>query len=942
MDESAETKTGQRRPAPLSLGSADTQDSDGSPEGGARDVADRYGRYVVLSCLGAGGMGEVFAAWDPELDRRVALKRLKVDDGREGHRARLIREAQAMARLRHPNVVAVHDVGSREGEVFIAMEFVDGQTLRQWAKDEHGWQEIVDVYVQAARGLAAAHAEGLVHRDFKPDNAMVDREGRVQVLDFGLVAAVGDVSEERRPQPDDDPLVTPLTATGTLMGTPAYMAPEAFEGGTVDARSDQFALCVGLFEALHGHRPFAGSSFAVLHQRVTGGKIERASDRVMPPWLEQVVRRGLSTEPGDRFASMDELIAALVQDPGRARRRKVIASMGALTIAAAVGAAWWIEGAPQRRCADADAPVAEVWNDARRAELATAFQVTELPFAADNWAAAEAVLFRRATALGAAYREACRATHVERIQSEAALDQRRLCLDGQRRRLDALLDVLTDADEAVVSNAVSAVETFDDPGRCTTERAILGSVEGDSKSEAVDALRKGIDRADALRLAGKHGEAHDAAQTVVPKAREVGDPHLLAMALAVAARCAREDQKLDIAETLVHEAYVLARELDADGPLFEALLQRFDIAQQRDRHEEGLRILDVIRADARRAGRTDLEPGLDGREGLAQHGLGKYVKAIEAYERALEGYEQRGRGQSVAALNTRANLAATLIARGETDRSIEIQEGVVAAYSERFGDGHPLVAAGLLNLGSFINAKQPERALSLVRKAVAIREAAYGFDHPLTGEARERLASVLLRIGKAEEAEVFYRDAVERMTEAYGEDSQRVSLALNNLAGALWYQNEIDEAIVALERSLEIKLDGLPADHPDLQLTQANVGLMHTGAGNADRALGHWEAVLSRAMAANDGPKSARARTFIAYNLARKGERARAREVLDQIGGPESIPSQAKPIWYATLAVLEEDPERAAELANDAIARIDPREGWLRDQLETMGIAASE
>ena len=380
VDESADTKTGQRRAAPLSLGNAETQDSDGSPVGAARDVADRYGRYVVLSRLGAGGMGEVFAAWDPELDRRVALKRLQVDDGREAHRARLIREAQAMARLRHPNVVAVHDVGSRKGEVFIAMEFVDGQTLRQWTKDEHTWQQTVDVYVQAARGLAAAHAEGLVHRDFKPDNAMVDREGRVQVLDFGLVAAVGDVSEERRPRPDeDDPLTTPLTATGTLMGTPAYMAPEAFEGGTVDARSDQFALCVGLFEALHGHRPFAGASFAVLYQRVTGGKLEPESDRMVPPWLKQVVRRGLSTDPDDRFASMDDLIAALGQDPGRTRRRRVVMSMGALVVTSAVGAAWWVSGAPERRCADADAPVSEVWNDARRADLAAAFVATGLP-----------------------------------------------------------------------------------------------------------------------------------------------------------------------------------------------------------------------------------------------------------------------------------------------------------------------------------------------------------------------------------------------------------------------------------------------------------------------------------------------------------------------------------------------------------------------------------
>jgi len=944
VDESAdETKTGQRRAAPVSIGSADTQDSERSVLAPARDVADRYGRYVVLSRLGAGGMGEVFAAWDPELDRRVALKRLKFDAEREGHRARLLREAQAMARLRHPNVVAVHDVGSREGEVFIAMEFVDGRTLRQWTAQARTWQEVVDAYAQAARGLAAAHAEGLVHRDFKPDNAMVDAGGRVQVLDFGLVAAVGELSAERRPSPDEeDPLASPLTATGTLMGTPAYMAPEAFEGGTVDARSDQFALCVALFEALHGHRPFAGSSFAALHQRVSEGKVEPESERVIPAWLKAVVRRGLSSAPVERYASMDDLVAALERDPGRARRRRVVASMGALTVASAVGAAWWIAGAPERRCADAAAPVAEVWNKARQGKLAAAFASTKLPFAAGNWGAAQDVLDLRTQALESAYVEACRATHVERIQSEAALDQRRLCLDRQRHRLDALLLVLEEPDEAVVSNAVSAVETFDDPSGCTAERAILGTADGGAQSEAVEALRKDLDRADALRLAGKSAEAYDAAQTVVSMAREAGDRHMLGMVLGVSARLAREAQKLEIAEPLAHEALVLARELDADGPLFEALLQRYDIAQQKDRHEAALEILDIVRADARRAGRTDLEPGLDAREGLARHGLGQYAKAAAAYERALEGFRQRGREHSVAAINTQGNLATSLTALGERDRGIAIQEEIVAAYTERFGAEHPLVASSSLNLGSFINVKQPDRALELTRKAVAIRENAYGFDHPLTVEARERLASVLLRLGQAKEAEVLYQDAVKQMIEAYGEKSQRVSLALNNLAGALWFQSKVDEAIVALERSLAIKLDGLPADHPDLRLTRGNLGLMHTAAGNAEQALSHWEVVLAGALAGNDAEEAARARAFIAYNLAYEGDRARARQVLDESGGPDGVPKRAQSVSYAALAVLEEDPQRAAALAGKAVERSAQREPWLVAQLEAKGIAVPQ
>ncbi|HYO70315.1 MAG TPA: serine/threonine-protein kinase [Archangium sp.] len=208
------------------------------------------GRYMVLEKLGAGGMGVVYAAYDPELDRKLALKLLHPGSDpveKSGGQARLMREAQAMARLAHPNVISLFDVGVWSGRVFIAMELVEGPSLRDWLKQaSHSWREVVEVFIAAGRGLAAAHAAGLVHRDFKPDNVLLGREGRVRVLDFGL-ARPASATEESLAMPAElplsergsSPLDTPLTRVGLVIGTPAYMAPELYSGGVFDARSDQ-------------------------------------------------------------------------------------------------------------------------------------------------------------------------------------------------------------------------------------------------------------------------------------------------------------------------------------------------------------------------------------------------------------------------------------------------------------------------------------------------------------------------------------------------------------------------------------------------------------------------------------------------------------------------------------------------------------------------------
>jgi len=255
------------------------------------------GRFTVQAVLGRGGMGVVLAAHDPRLDRRVALK--LVDDARSD----ALGEARALARLSHPHIVGVYEVGEVDGVPFIAMELVEGRTLRAWlqADDAPDRRARLEAFLAIARGLHAAHEAGIVHRDFKPDNVLVGRDERPRVVDFGLSRRSGDAE-----------------ASGRLSGTPAYMAPEQWVGRPADARSDQFAFCVALYEALYDRRPFPGDTLVALMERVTEGEPAEvpaaARDDVR---LHAAILRGLRRDPAARWPSMAELVRELEAALGR-------------------------------------------------------------------------------------------------------------------------------------------------------------------------------------------------------------------------------------------------------------------------------------------------------------------------------------------------------------------------------------------------------------------------------------------------------------------------------------------------------------------------------------------------------------------------------------------------------------------------------------------------
>jgi serine/threonine protein kinase len=298
-----------------------------TPADPARDVvtpADAQrrigGGYVLGALIGQGGMGAVYEGHHETLERRVAIKLLRADMADEQMRhvytERLLREARLLASLSHPHIVTIYDVGVwREDQIFLAMELIQGDTLRGWLiQQPRTWHEILHVYLQAARGLEAAHERGIIHRDVKPENMLIGHDGRVRVSDFGLARARGVAVEEALAASHASSTPDHITRTGDIMGTPAYMAPEQHLGAEVDAPADQFALCVALWEALCGERPFAGSTRQALSMEVCAGRLQAAPQHVEAPRaLLDVLRRGLQSSPAQRWGSMGELIDALEQ-----------------------------------------------------------------------------------------------------------------------------------------------------------------------------------------------------------------------------------------------------------------------------------------------------------------------------------------------------------------------------------------------------------------------------------------------------------------------------------------------------------------------------------------------------------------------------------------------------------------------------------------------------
>jgi tetratricopeptide (TPR) repeat protein/predicted Ser/Thr protein kinase len=768
------------------------------------------GRYTVLELAGRGGMGEVYAAYDAELDRKIAFKVLRQHgrqtDGRD--RERLLREARALAKLSHPNVVAVHDLGTFEGRVFVAMEFVDGVTLKDWLSEHPRTRdEILDVFVAAARGLAAAHAAGLVHRDFKPGNVMIARDGAVRVLDFGLArhldetnAAMGTASVAGELHPTALPAkttTTTLTATGELLGTPRYMAPEQMRVEPTDARTDQFSFCVALYEALYGEPPFAGATLKLLMPEVLAGRVRPPPQRSsVPPWLRRILLRGLSVSPDARWRSMTDLAAKLVNAPARARRRWVIAA-GGLALAGLV-AGTLTRSTPHAAslCRGGPARLAGVWEPVgdrarpRRETVRRRFLASGAPMAQVAWERTSRLLDRYAADWLALYANTCEATHMRGVQSARDLDLRMGCLDERRLGLAALTDVLVAADSNVVAKAVSAASALPLLERCA-DVVQLGAPVAPPRDRAtgarVDDVRKRAAAAKALDDTGRHDDALKRIKVLIEEARTMGYPPLLAELLT--SRTAFQNganYKPEVA-AIGEEAVMVAVASGRDALAARAASELVAIfGYYQARPAEGWRWSRMARALFDRAGSKDAfeyakllhneaiveflenrpRSALDrlnesvalmkkalGPEhpqvalnlddiAMAWHQLGNDAEALSISSEALRILSKAYGSATTEICLTQANRGEYMVGLHRADESLPVLEDATRCWESQVGPEHPFVAYPLTAWGRALLEKrtpQPAEAARILERALRIREAREP-DKTLIAETRDALA----------------------------------------------------------------------------------------------------------------------------------------------------------------------------------------------------------
>ncbi|MEM7157962.1 MAG: tetratricopeptide repeat protein [Myxococcota bacterium] len=866
-------------------------------------LAERLGRYVLLERLGAGAMGEVFAAYDPELDRKVALKILR-PDLRRGQslstgQARLLREAQTAASLTHPNVVTIYDVGSMESQVFIAMELVDGTDLRQWQRTAHPWTEVVEVYLQAGQGLAAAHDAELLHRDFKPDNALLGHDGTVRVLDFGLAKSTNEDSfDESSPSLSMRMTSEELTLTGTVLGTPAYMSPEQLLGQRLDARTDQFSYCVSLWEALHGTRPFIADSFEALRVAILKGEIEPPSmGRHVPAWLDRLLRRGLSVEPDRRHPSMRALLEQLRRGSGRRRRRMTVGALGAGFVAVA-GLAYQggrAEQAPSTAattepCRDAQAHVERVWSDERKAEIERGFAGTDAPFATTSWASVASAVDGYAERWQQGYQQACEATRVHETQSEELLDKRMACLDRRLGELDSLLTLFTTADSSLVSRAPRAAAGLPGVDACadtgTLDRQQPPPDDPDLRV-AIQSARDRLSRARALALAARFKEAAAVADEVVTVSTDLGHAPLHANALLQQGDYIDRLGDPKRAAEVLREALVTAEVAGDDRAAASAWallvyiegVELGDAAQGRFMARYGEAKAERLSPD------TDLRLSFLTNRGMMEYAAGDLDAANEHVRTAIALVEAE-RGPDSLSLTTLLDLQGSIHrVRGEREQSEASFRRALQLAETKLGPKHPAVANSHGNLAAlYYSATRYDEALEHGQRALELFEA-LKTDSPFVAHALNNLANVHVARGDFEQALQMHERALALRETIFGRESPDVGMSLDGIGGALLAMGKASEALERHQQALEIRRKVHGDDNPVLYYS-------HHGMGEALLALGRAEEALEpleRALSLRDTPEPAdplelgEAELALARALvATKGDRARARTLIDR------------------------------------------------------------
>ncbi len=775
----------------------DAEEPPGESEQQKFAAGTKVGRYLILEQLGHGGMGVVFKAYDPELDRNIALKLLRVRRNSESKanraRSRLLREAKALAQLSHPNVVAAYDVGTMGNDVFIAMELIEGLTLQQWLRHQpRTWQDIVAVMVAAGRGIAAAHRAGLIHRDIKPDNIVIGNDQRVRVLDFGLARAsaqdeineaVEDQQETKEQNPALSPTVggeilsvssglhTPITMAGVVVGTPGYMAPEQYLGMKLDEKTDQYSFCVTLFEALYKVRPHSGSSYRNIKNKVLTQEVAPAPPGAkVPSWLRRILLRGLSRESSLRYCSMEVLLDQLCQDPYRLwRRLGVLTAIVFLVVASFSAAAIW-QAHQQALCQGSEKQLRGSWDENLREKTRQRFLATGKPHAQDTFDRVSSLLDQYALGWAAMQTEACEATQVLGTQSEKLLDLRMACLQRRLSELSSLTHLFAkESDSEILDKAVQASLALTRLRRCADQKALLAAYpppDNPNIQRQLTTLRAQLNEARALKNAGKYQEGLAIVSTVEEAARDLDYPPLHAKSLYLLGELQVHTGAAAAAEISIRQSIVTATRA-RDYRVFASALNSlvFIVGYLQARYDEALTLETIIEA--------------------ARQGL---TNPQEIHARSLN------------------NLGTIYAKKGETQKAVEYLEQARKLWEKSLGPDHPQLAYSLINLGNVVgDLGENEKGISYYQRAQEILASKLGAEHPLVTVPLNNLGATYAILGQTEKASRCFRRALSIKEKILGASHPELAFPLTGLGFLLINKNQAQEALPYLERALSIR-----------------------------------------------------------------------------------------------------------------------------------------
>ena len=827
--------------------------------------------YVVVDFLGAGAMGEVLRARDTVLGREVALKLLgRMPGPKWGDR--LVREAQAMARMSHPNVVTVYGVGEYDaggGETifYVAMELVEGTTATAWVEDKHSWVDVLGMYVAAGEGLAAAHERGIVHRDFKPDNVLVGNDGRARVGDFGLAAAMGAELEELHTE-SDDALSIDLTRTGELLGTPRFMAPEQLRGAPLDHRADQFAFAVSLYRGLYGAYPYKGKTITELLRAYKKPPVAPPSGNETPAAVWTALRRALQTQRRERFGDMNELLTELREVLGRKKRTRAVVASVAVGVIGLGGGIAATELTQERPCDRVGEGITATWNEQRRSDLQEAL-------GEDGLEVFDRVA-RRLDKFSAGWQQAaselCRATHVQRVQSEEALQVRMRCLELQRGRIAATLDVLERRPEPrVVQRAIPTLDLLVAPADCRTLASL--SVARPDGTEATDDLN----RLFALESLGLYVEARELGEDLLERVVRPETRSEVLLSLGRVYSAIAEGQR---ANEAFRDAARHAADAKNDSVVARAWVYRAWESIRRQRYDEAAIQLEASRVAMRRG---DESRGMEYQLAKAAAKLhqvsGELDLALLESEKALAAADD---AQSpLARATTLAIRAEILVGMGRHEEAAADAESQVEIYVDELGENHHDTHLARHNLGTILlNSNHIDEAREHIAAArdgfrTLLGEENLGFVNAASGLVI--IDGMLGEHERAIEGGKAVLDLLERIDEP---DAENGIYVRNAMAQAYRALRRYDEAEKTITEAIAIQERILGTEHPALAVALIGRGEIRKMRGSTELALADYERALK--LSPEGSIDSAYAKTGLGQCKLTLGESAEGRRLLEE------------------------------------------------------------